>query len=446
MPGAVFLRLFFLVNPLEKVIPLRGDSVSGITPPGPVIMDISFHLVTRYCQKASLKPNKYDGISEAAAPTAKPQNTQCKNTEQTSTGRDAKGTRNVNAQHRNIKHKGLHINQRDQWATGADLGRSSATEIAESYGLSSKRQVPPTFLETGRRNITVHKGDLAILKCRIRNLGPKQVAWRKLTMHYPLTVGKLTFLPEEDISVEFNDFKNGVTEWNLVIKRAAPKHSGTYECQISAKKLYTHHVYLHVLAIRISGTEYVNLYEKIKLTCNVTFRSARPPSIDWFHDGNVIKTQDPRWRNRIEITRRVVQKERYLRSDLTIEISAMTDGGRYVCRSIDYINNNINTANMDVNVLNINKEVMKRYKPGEDERDITMASIHHRQCVITDNRWIPEDFSEDKDVCKLKTKHKHGYLWRSTCFNSTTTTRVVSSRYDVRNMPAWSVLVAAQRS
>ncbi|KAK3103561.1 hypothetical protein FSP39_020175 [Pinctada imbricata] len=38
---------------------------------------------------------------------------------------------NVNAQHRNIKHKGLHINQRDQWATGADLGRSSATEIAE---------------------------------------------------------------------------------------------------------------------------------------------------------------------------------------------------------------------------------------------------------------------------------------------------------------------------
>ncbi|KAK3099646.1 hypothetical protein FSP39_007468 [Pinctada imbricata] len=68
---------------------------------------------------------------QAAAPTAKPQNTQCKNTKQTSTERDAYGTRNVNAQHRNIKQKGLHINQRDQWATGADLGRPSATEIAE---------------------------------------------------------------------------------------------------------------------------------------------------------------------------------------------------------------------------------------------------------------------------------------------------------------------------
>ncbi|KAK3106015.1 hypothetical protein FSP39_010998 [Pinctada imbricata] len=32
---------------------------------------------------------------------------------------------------RNIKHKGLHINQRDQWATGVDVGRPSATEIAE---------------------------------------------------------------------------------------------------------------------------------------------------------------------------------------------------------------------------------------------------------------------------------------------------------------------------
>ncbi|KAK3092792.1 hypothetical protein FSP39_007276 [Pinctada imbricata] len=42
-----------------------------------------------------------------------------------------KGQGNVNAQHRNIKHKELNINQRDQWATGADLGRPSATEIAE---------------------------------------------------------------------------------------------------------------------------------------------------------------------------------------------------------------------------------------------------------------------------------------------------------------------------
>lgn len=40
---------------------------------------------------------------------------------------------------------------------------------------SYKRQVRPTFLDTGRRNITVAKGGLAELRCRIRNLGPKEV-------------------------------------------------------------------------------------------------------------------------------------------------------------------------------------------------------------------------------------------------------------------------------
>ncbi|KAK3107922.1 hypothetical protein FSP39_025240 [Pinctada imbricata] len=44
--------------------------------------------------------------------------------------RDAQGTRNVNEKHRNIKQKGLHINQRDQWATGADLSpRSTAIPL-----------------------------------------------------------------------------------------------------------------------------------------------------------------------------------------------------------------------------------------------------------------------------------------------------------------------------
>ncbi|KAK3086337.1 hypothetical protein FSP39_017044 [Pinctada imbricata] len=68
---------------------------------------------------------------QAAAPTAKPQNTKCKIIEQTSTEKDTKGTGNVNAQHRNIKHKGLHKTQREQSATGADLGQLSAMDIAE---------------------------------------------------------------------------------------------------------------------------------------------------------------------------------------------------------------------------------------------------------------------------------------------------------------------------
>lgn len=47
-----------------------------------------------------------------------------------------------------------------------------------------KRQVRPTFLDTGRRNITVAKGGLAELRCRIRNLGPKEVG----KTHMPLYI------------------------------------------------------------------------------------------------------------------------------------------------------------------------------------------------------------------------------------------------------------------
>ncbi|KAK3093883.1 hypothetical protein FSP39_021420 [Pinctada imbricata] len=50
-------------------------------------------------------------------------------TEQTPTERDAK--RDINSHHRNIKHKRSHINQQDQWVTGADLKRPSATEVAD---------------------------------------------------------------------------------------------------------------------------------------------------------------------------------------------------------------------------------------------------------------------------------------------------------------------------
>ena len=69
-------------------------------------------------------------------------------------------------------------------------------------------------------------------------------------MDYPLTVGIVTFDPKEDIAVRYKDLKDqaeGLSQWDLIIKRAQPRHSGTYECQISAQNVYTHYVYLKVL-------------------------------------------------------------------------------------------------------------------------------------------------------------------------------------------------------
>lgn len=78
----------------------------------------------------------------------------------------------------------------------------------------------------------------------------QQVAWRKVAIDYPLTVGKTTFDQREDLSVNYKDLKDqekGLSQWDLIIKQAKPRHSGMYECQISSKKVYTHYVYLKVL-------------------------------------------------------------------------------------------------------------------------------------------------------------------------------------------------------
>ncbi|KAK3102417.1 hypothetical protein FSP39_011250 [Pinctada imbricata] len=61
----------------------------------------------------------------AAASTAKQQNTRCKSTKDEYSTRRKRDTRHVN-----IKHKRLHVNRLDQWATGADFGRPFVTQVA----------------------------------------------------------------------------------------------------------------------------------------------------------------------------------------------------------------------------------------------------------------------------------------------------------------------------
>ncbi|XP_033749491.1 uncharacterized protein LOC117334133 isoform X2 [Pecten maximus] len=231
-------------------------------------------------------------------------------------------------------------------------------------GYSSKRRVlVPNFLPT-KTNVTVHMGELAVLQCKIRNLGPKQVSWRKVSLDYPLTVGTLLFDPQEELSVDHKKLRGMVTQYNLIIKRAQPRHSGKYECQISATNIHTHHVYLTVLAISIRGTEYVSRYEEIRLDCNATGAVRAPDDIDWFHNGHMIVKDDLRWRGRIKVSKYKPEVPgRSLISHLIIEYSLLSDGGRYVCRSSD-----LETVSMDVNVLN--SEEMKLVRDaGKNRRD-----------------------------------------------------------------------------
>jgi hypothetical protein len=38
-----------------------------------------------------------------------------------------------------------------------------------------KRQLVPTFIHQRSNNLTIHRGETAVLRCQIRNLGPKSV-------------------------------------------------------------------------------------------------------------------------------------------------------------------------------------------------------------------------------------------------------------------------------
>lgn len=234
---------------------------------------------------------------------------------------------------------------------------------------SYKRMTYEPAFQNTPRHVTVHMNDLARLQCRIKHLGPKQVAWRKVSMDYPLTVGTVTFDPKEDISVSFKDLKDqmeGLTQWDLIIKRAQPRHSGMYECQISAKNVYTHYVNLKVLdtplvvqpAISMYGTAIVNLHAPIKLVCNATGGIRAPQQIDWFFDGHMIREGDSRRKSRLRISNHVPDiPGRMLVSELTIDYSEFNDKGKYVCRS--FAQNEFYTTSLDVSVLN-KKEVDKR--------------------------------------------------------------------------------------
>ncbi|XP_063433100.1 zwei Ig domain protein zig-8-like isoform X1 [Mytilus trossulus] len=191
-------------------------------------------------------------------------------------------------------------------------------------------------------NITVHSNEKVILKCTVRNRRTKDVQWRLVRKSWPLTIGTEAWTTDKDISVLYSVINKTDESWDLVIKRAKPRHTNTYECQISSTKSNRRYVYLRVLAqpkdkrpgIRLTGTAYLDLHQKINLTCNATGLFRAPDDIDWFHDGNIIDQKDKQWGGRLKIYKRIQDVPgRMLISELIIERSTLDDRGMYVCRS-----------------------------------------------------------------------------------------------------------------
>ncbi|KAH9503193.1 hypothetical protein Btru_068440 [Bulinus truncatus] len=169
------------------------------------------------------------------------------------------------------------------------------------------------------------------------------VAWRRIgdkDDHF-LTVGTFTWVRENNIQVDHKLEEGQVSRWNLIIKSVEKNDEGTYQCQITDKVPLRIHVYLTVKprpaakpAVTLTGKEYVDSNEPIRLICNATGGSKIPEDIDWFKDGTKLDSKNRRDPN-IVLTKYMSLEDQALISELFIEHADINDSGSYICRSSD---------------------------------------------------------------------------------------------------------------
>ncbi|XP_063433098.1 fibroblast growth factor receptor-like 1 [Mytilus trossulus] len=224
-----------------------------------------------------------------------------------------------------------------------------STEGGFSYKrILDRRQLrvgfPPEILADAQ-NITVHRNDRAILNCTIRHRGTKNVQWGILNSSHPLTIGDLTWTSDKRFSVSSSNYNKTVERWNLVIDNVQPKDTNTYECQISSIVTRLRLVHLTVLptqrkispGVSLKGTTLLDSRGTIIITCNATGAERAPESVDWFHEGSIIRQQSSKWSGRVKISMKADVLRRSLISQLIIERSTLKDRGAYICRSPDKI-------------------------------------------------------------------------------------------------------------
>ncbi|KAK3596482.1 hypothetical protein CHS0354_032687 [Potamilus streckersoni] len=230
----------------------------------------------------------------------------------------------------------------------------------------------PAFLEKPQ-NSTYTAGELAILYCSVINLGTKTVVWKRADENNPLTIGTLTFAPDDRFQVKNVPHKD---QWNLIIKNVKKEDEGEYECQISTTdRSLRQSVYLKVEekpemtpGIEISGNTYVEKGDKIILVCNATTQYYPPEAPDWFRNGNRITTDEDAG---IKISKKISLKENTITSILEIDKAQMEDDANYVCRSSDLL-----ITNIKLHVLNAGTSKERRGTLAVS----SAASILH-QCV-----------------------------------------------------------------
>ncbi|KAK3610224.1 hypothetical protein CHS0354_022276 [Potamilus streckersoni] len=196
----------------------------------------------------------------------------------------------------------------------------------------------PVFRPTNF-NLTYTQGEMGTLYCSIENLGTRTVIWRKTSEPNPLTIGVMTYGPDDRFQVQSG---LGKEDWNLLIKNIQPSDAGIYECQVSSKeKRIRRLVYVKVLEkqqkdeeIKIVGTSKVEKGDTIRIICNATGGTFTPEELDWLKDGNKLVADKS---ERIVVSKHISLLSMTISSVLTIKHASIDDAGTYVCRTSDIL-------------------------------------------------------------------------------------------------------------
>ncbi|GFS02220.1 protein CEPU-1 [Elysia marginata] len=124
--------------------------------------------------------------------------------------------------------------------------------------------------------------------------------------------------------------------------------------------------------ISITGKKYVDLGEKIELTCNASGGKVIPVEIDWFKGGDKIDTGEEQYQHVLMVKSQFMASKSFI-STLIINHSKLSDSGNYICRSS---RNDI--ANLMVTVLHeTNPGPLARDRQTEQEYKNKSASSAH---------------------------------------------------------------------
>ncbi|XP_034326413.2 uncharacterized protein LOC128176769 isoform X1 [Crassostrea angulata] len=263
---------------------------------------------------------------------------------------------------------------------------------AQFHNYQSAAVIPPSFNPT-RRNVTYHVGETALLECSVDNLGTKEVIWKNRNQKHVITVGSFVFVGNGAYSVSH---PSNSPHYDLVIKNVQRHHAGVYECQVSTREVMSIDIQLNVIdppankhrysspptaskpALTLSGAEFVDQGEAIRLSCNATGVLHAPEDVDWFFQGLKIQSSV---QDEIIITKFHSPETKTLISTLEIERSKMKHSGMYICRSTDLT---IKSHNVQViNAASKNRERAVNENGGEtDDRSGRQAEQKNNNCSL----------------------------------------------------------------